>query len=347
MVGLFADEGLEFGGLEFVGNEDFLGDRGGEFVILGEKGAEDFAVFAFFEFVGFEDEVFGLEEVAVADLEEVEVGGALDDGVVDDVFVFGAGGGDFLFLEDVLDFLDFVANFGGFFEFFCGGVGVHLGAEVFDDVFAAAFEEFDDIFNDGFVFGFGAFGDAGSDAAFDVVVEAGVFEDFVGDFDAEPTQIALCCVNSVAFSSSYWLIRLRRKLLVSLHCINLRGLQNFNPQITMAEREEFFEEFEGVLDFVFGGFGADVFGAVFFDLADDLDAREGFFGDADVDEVFVVFHDDVVFRLELFDEVVFEDDGFEFGVGFDYFDVCDIFNKFARARGMGVIGFEVLFDAFV
>ena len=170
MVGLFADEGLEFGGLEFVGNEDFLGDRGGEFVILGEEGAEDFAVFAFFEFVGFEDEVFGLEEVAVADLEEVEVGGALDDGVVDDVFVFGAGGGDFLFLEDVLDFLDFVADFGGFFEFFCGGVGVHLGAEVFDDVFAAAFEEFDDIFNDCFVFGFSAFGDAGSDAAFDVVV---------------------------------------------------------------------------------------------------------------------------------------------------------------------------------
>ena len=115
----------------------------------------------------------------------------------------------------------------------------------------------------------------------------------------------------------------------------------------MAEREEFFEEFEGVLDFVFGGFGADVFGAVFFDLADDLDAREGFFSDADVDEVFIVFHDDVVFRLELFDEVIFEDDRFEFGVGFDYFDVGDIFNKFARARGMGVVGFEVLFDAFV
>lgn len=114
----------------------------------------------------------------------------------------------------------------------------------------------------------------------------------------------------------------------------------------MTEGEEFFEEFEGVFDFVLGGFGADVFCAVFFNLADDLDSGKGFFGDADVDEVFVVFHDDIVLRLELFDEVVFEDDGFEFAVGFDYFDVADVFDEFAGAGGMGVVGFEVLADAF-
>lgn len=175
----------QFAGVDFVGNEDFFGYVGGELVVLFEEGAEDFLgfTFVFFEFVGFEGEVEGFGEDAGADLEEVEVGGALDDGVVDDVGVFLAGGGDFLFLEDGVDFFQFVAGAGGFFKFFRVCLGVHFAGEVFDDFVGAPFEEIDGVFDDFSVLFLGAFCDAGCDAAFYVVVEAGIFENFVGDFE--------------------------------------------------------------------------------------------------------------------------------------------------------------------
>ena len=115
----------------------------------------------------------------------------------------------------------------------------------------------------------------------------------------------------------------------------------------VAEAGSFWEAFAGsymkrfskktdeVVSFLCGDEGAIVFAGVGAS-AGKHDAGVGFLWDVDVGETFGVFQVDIVFRLVLFDEGVFKDDGFGFGVGGDDFKV---FCLGEHGGGFGIKGF--------
>lgn len=89
------------------------------------------------------------------------------------------------------------------------------------------------------------------------------------------------------------------------------------------EGEDFVEGLESFSDGVCVGIGAESFAEGFSGIAGVEDAGEGFFGDGDVGIGFIVPHADVVGGAVFFDEVAFEDEGFEFGVDDDGFNVAN------------------------
>src|SRR5690606_24393462 len=138
-----------------------------------------------------------------------------------------------------------------------GSLGAHLLLQ--DGYYLTRFPE-KKIFNagdNGAIFFHGGFSGTGADAALDVVVEAGIFDDFIGDFDF-------------------------------LWSVGIFAFNKFNAEGTVAIWEKFFEELEGVADVVGLGFGPNVAGAVFFGVANSVNTRKLLFAYTDVHETFVV-----------------------------------------------------------
>ena len=161
----------EVGLVDVVGDEDETGNLDCAFVVLAEEGGED-----------------GLERLfADAGEREVVAAGhflAADEEHLDDCFIavegdakgvdfgFAGVGGELLF-GDALDGGDLVAEDGGALEVELVGGVLHCAVELFDDDGALAVEEEHGLVDDFAVFVGGAVGGAGSDAAADVVLEAG------------------------------------------------------------------------------------------------------------------------------------------------------------------------------
>ncbi len=97
------------------------------------------------------------------------------------------------------------------------------------------------------------------------------------------------------------------------------------------------EELEYLAQILGARVGAEVAGAVADDAAGGEDAGVGFGGgDLEIEVLLVVAEDDVVARLVALDEVVFENQGFDFGVGEDEIEVGDAGDE---ATGLGVESF--------
>lgn len=90
------------------------------------------------------------------------------------------------------------------------------------------------------------------------------------------------------------------------------------------EGEDLVEEGQCFPNGIGGGVGAEDFAASFAGVAGEHDPGEFFVGDDDVGIRLVVAEPDVVGGPVLFDEVAFEDEGFEFAVHYDPFDVADL-----------------------
>lgn len=89
------------------------------------------------------------------------------------------------------------------------------------------------------------------------------------------------------------------------------------------KREYFVESLDGFSDTVSASIGAEGFAEGSFRIAGENDTGESFFGYSDVGVAFVIAHPDVVRRSVFFDEVAFEDEGFEFAIDNDRFDVSN------------------------
>jgi len=87
-----------------------------------------------------------------------------------------------------------------------------------------------------------------------------------------------------------------------------------------------------------GGVGAVVLGTVFNGVTGGEDAGEALFLDADPGIGFVVFEVDVVAGLVLFDEVVFQQEGIEFGFGDDGFDIGHLTGHHVNACAVVAFG---------
>ena len=101
---------------------------------------------------------------------------------------------------------------------------------------------------------------------------------------------------------------------------------------------------------VFTRFAAPGFGGgnLAFDLAGDKDTRVGLGGDQDVGIGFAVPQQNVVGGLVFFDEIVFENQGFNFGLGEDVFEINDLADHFLGfgVMGTGKIGAHAVFQHF-
>ena len=117
----------------------------------------------------------------------------------------------------------------------------------------------------------------------------------------------------------------------------------FGRQVQRAgtELEDRLDRFQRPLHVFDVGVGSEIFGAIFFDTPGGEDARKALVLDTDVGIGLVVLEVDVVARLELFDEVVFQDQRFGLGVGDDHFDVGDFADQDLQASVLRAALLEV------
>lgn len=95
-----------------------------------------------------------------------------------------------------------------------------------------------------------------------------------------------------------------------------------------------------------GCFWSEIERSIFFNFSDGFYSRKIFvYGDANVDVVFVIAHDDVVFRMKFFDEIGFEKNRFEFTANLGIFDVGDLFDHFSFSEIEISIFLEITSDA--
>lgn len=105
------------------------------------------------------------------------------------------------------------------------------------------------------------------------------------------------------------------------------------------------EEGEGFADGVGRGVGSEDFSAAFAGVSGEHNPRELFVGDDDVGVGLVVAETDVVGRSVLLNQVAFEDEGFDFAVDDDPFDVADFGDETVDADAVFGGGSEVASDA--
>jgi hypothetical protein len=111
------------------------------------------------------------------------------------------------------------------------------------------------------------------------------------------------------------------------------------------EGKDFVKELEGVSDRVSASVGPEVFGAVLPDFACEQNPRIGLVGDGDVGVGLVVPHANVVGRAVLLDEVAFEDEGFDLGLGDDPLEIADLADEAGDAGSVAGGFLEVATDA--
>ncbi len=193
-----------------------------------------------------------------------------------------------LFLPEHFDGLDLRLDFSGFFEFEIFGPFRHFGPEIRDDFAHLAAQEFFQLVEMLLVFeDFWRLEEAWGRAEADVVVHAR--RGFPGFRDDHGCAFVI-----------------RRELHPARSDLeNLPQVPQRHPDVrpgsVRSEKRSAFRLLPGPEDFSHGS------------------ARH-----ADVTEVLVVLHQDVVLGAVLLDEVGFEDEGFDFGGGFDPLDVFDL-----------------------